>query len=538
MKRINIHIALLVISIIMISSCKKDYLNRPPLTGITTDNFYKSGSDLRLATATLYAQPWASWNNFPLLGIGDIMSGNMLQPYNADLVQFTSFSITPQNSYLAQSWQSFYDVVAHCNINIKAINTKMPDSVAVKSKTGALGEIRFIRATSYFYLAQLWGAVPIIEDNDKLIANPLVPRHKLADVYRFIINDLRYAVANLPKTDQPGRVTTWSAQGLLAKVYLTRAGLGQNGSRNQVDLDSAAYYAGNVCNTSGLMLLPNYYNVFRTQYNDNPESLFAFQWAPGVGYGQGNSIQTQFAPSSSLITGGGGWGGAIGPTIDLANLYTPQDSVRRKATFMLTGDKYPELNAAGGGYTATGVNVKKHVVGTAADNNSPTMDLWSSIEHNAVLRLADVYLIYAEALLGNNATTSNGQALQYFNAVRTRAGVDKVTVLTPDVIRNERRIELAFEGHYWFDLVRLSYYDPQKAISILRIQTTLTNDADPNNRYIPRSQFSYDPATGVKTPSANSLIITPPSINTFTLPIPANDQTADPKLLEAPVSYY
>ncbi|WP_426585856.1 RagB/SusD family nutrient uptake outer membrane protein [Mucilaginibacter sp. R-33] len=538
MKRIKINIILLVIGIIIISSCKKDYLNRPPLTGITTDNFYKSGSDLRLATATLYAQPWATWNNFPLLGMGDIMSGNMLQPYNADLVQLTTFSITPQNGTLTSAWQSFYNVVAHCNINLKAINTKMPDSVAVKSKTGALGEIRFIRATSYFYLAQLWGPVPIVEDNDKLIANPLVPRHKLEDVYKFIINDLRYAVANLPRTDQPGRVTTWSAQGMLAKVYLTRAGLNQKGSRNQSDLDSAAYYAGNVCKTSGLSLLPSYYNLFRTQYNDNSESLFAYQWAPGVPYGQGNSIQAQFAPSGSLVTGGGGWGGAIGPTIDLANQYTAQDSVRRKATFMLTGDKYPELNAAGGGYTATGVNVKKHIVGTAADNNSPTMDLWSSIEHNTVLRLADVYLIYAEALLGNNATTTNADALLYFNQVRSRAGVDVVTQLTPDVIMKERRIELAFEGQYWFDLVRLSYYDPNKAISIISKQITLTNDPDPNNRYIPRSQFSYDPATGVKKAANNSLIITPPTINTFMLPIPANEQTADPKLLEAPVPYY
>jgi len=535
MKRIKINIALLIISIFIISSCKKDYLNRPPLTGITTDNFYKSGSDLRLATAALYAQPWASWNNFPLLGIGDIMSGNMLQPYNGDLVQLTTFSITPQNSNIAQAWQSFYNVVAHCNINIKAINTKMPDSVAVQSKTGALGEIRFIRATSYFYLVQLWGAVPIIEDNDKLIANPLVPRHKREDVYKFIINDLRYAVANLPKTDQTGRVTTWSAQGMLAKVYLTRAGLNQNITRNQSDLDSAAYYAGNVCNTSGLALLPSYYNLFRTQYNDNPESLFAFQWAPGVPYGQGNSIQAQFAPGGGLVPSGGGFGGAIGPTIDLANQYTPQDSVRRKATFMLTGDKYPELKAASGGYIATGVNVKKHVVGTAADNNSPTMDIWSSIEHNAVLRLADVYLIYAEALLGNNATTSNGQALQYFNAVRTRAGVDKVTVLTPDVIRKERRLELAFEGQYWLDLVRLSYYDPQEAISIITKQITPTQDAVP---YIPRSQFSYDPVTGIKSVSSNSLIITKPTKDTFTLPIPANEQTADPKLLEAPVAYY
>ena len=525
MKLIKINIfLLLIITTVVVGSCKKDFLNRPPLTGITADNFYKSTSDMRLATAAIYAQPWFNWNNFPLLGIGDIMSGNMLQPYNSDLVQFTTFSISSNNSYVTQAWQGFFDIVAHCNVNIKAITTKVPDSVSATSKNAALGELKFLRATAYFHIVQLWGAVPIIEDNDKLTANPLVPRNNVTDVYKFIINDLRFASTYLPKSDQPGRVTTWSAQGMLAKVYLTRAGLGQSGTRNQTDLDSAAYYAGNVCNTSGLALLPSYYNLFRTQYNDNPESLFAFQWAPGVGYGNGNDIEAQFAPSGALVTGGGGWGGSIGPTIDLANLYTPQDSIRRKATFMLTGEHYPELNAANGGYTATGVNVKKHIVGTAADNGAPTMDLWSSIEHNTVLRLADVYLVYAEALLGNNASTSNAQALQYFNAVRARAGVDPVASLTEATILKERRIELAFEGQYWFDLVRLSYYNPQGAIDAINNQT--------------REQFTYDPSTGVETPVVSTLIITPATIATFTLPIPANDQTADPKLLQAPVPYY
>jgi len=370
----------------------------------------------------------------------------------------------------------------------------------------------------------LWGAVPIIEDNDKLITNPLLPRNKLSDVYKFIINDLRFAATNLPTADAPGRVTTWSAQGLLAKVYLTRAGLGQNITRNQTDLDSAAYFAGKVCNSSGLALLSSYYNLFRTQYNDNTESLFAFQWAPGVGYGNGNDIEAQFAPDGSLVTGGGGWGGAIGPTVDLYNQYTTQDSIRRKATFILTGDKYPELNAANGGYTATGVNVKKHVVGTAADNNSPTMDLWSSVEHNTVLRLGDVYLIYAEALLGNNASTTNAEALKFFNAIRSRAGVSTVASLTPAIIRKERRIELAFEGQYWFDLVRWSYYDPQSAAAALNGQT--------------RQQFTYNKTTGVVTATANGLIITPATAGTFTLPIPAAEITANPKLLAAPVAYY
>lgn len=534
MKLIKINIFCLLI-IMVVSSCKKEFLDRPPLTGITTDNFYKSTSDMRLATAAIYAQPWFNWNNFPLLGIGDIMSGNMLQPYNNDLVQFTTFSITSNNAYVTQAWQGFFDIVAHCNVNIKSINTKVPDSVSVASKNAALGELKFLRGTAYLHIAMLWGAVPIIEDNDKLTTNPLVPRNNLADVYRFIINDLRFASTYLPKTDQPGRVTTWSAQGMLSKVYLTRAGLGQSGgTRKQSDLDSAAYFAGNVCNSSGLSLLPSYYNLFKTQYNDNPESLFAFQWAPGVGYGNGNDIEAQFAPSGSLVTGGGGWGGSIGPTIDLDNLYTPQDAIRRKATYMLTGDYYPELDAAHGGYTATGVTVKKHIVGTAADNNSPTMDLWSSIEHNTVLRLADVYLIYAEALLGNNASTTNANAIKYFNLVRTRAGVPNVTSITSAIVLKERRIELAFEGQYWFDLVRLSYYNPQGAIDAINSQIKL----QPGATSITRLQFTYDPSTGIRTPATYTLIITPATAATFTLPIPANDQSADPKLLQAPVPYY
>src|SRR5690242_6522518 len=104
MKLIKINMFLLLVLIIVTGSCKKDYLNRPPQTGITTDNFYKSTSDLRLATAAIYAQPWFNWNSFPMLGIGDIMSGNMLQPYNADLAQLASFSITSNNGQISGAW--------------------------------------------------------------------------------------------------------------------------------------------------------------------------------------------------------------------------------------------------------------------------------------------------------------------------------------------------------------------------------------------------------------------------------------------------
>lgn len=518
----NIFSSVLLFALVL-GSCKKSFLDRPPLAQITVDNFYKSNSDLRLATAALYGgSPWFDWQYFPILGIGDVLSGNILQPYNGDLVHLTTFSLTGDNAYIATTWRGMYKIIAQANTVIKAINTQSADSIPAVNKNAALAESMFIRATAYFYLAQLWGAVPIIADNTKLITQPLVPRNITTDVYKFIIGDLAFAVQHLPVSDATGRLTAWSAQGMLAKVYLTRAGLGQTLTRNQSDLDSAKYFAGNVCNNSGLTLFSSYYNLFRTQFNDNQEDLFSLQWSPGVGYGNGNALQAQFA-SSGVLVPGGGYGGAIGPTYDLYNIYTKEDSIRRKATFMLRGDYFPELNAAGGGFTETGdANIKKHIVGTPADNNSPTMDLWTSVEHNAVLRLGDVYLVYVEAIMGNTSTTTDPQALLYFNKIRTRAGVSTVTTIADTALAKERRIELAFEGQYWFDLVRLSYYNPQLAVNEL------------NNQQ--RVQFTYN--SGVAVPNVQGLIFTPATAATFIMPLPTTEITADPLLQKPPVAYY
>jgi hypothetical protein len=448
----------------------------------------------------------------------------MVVGYWGDAVQLITFSVTGLNGIMIANWKSMYKIIAHCNVTIKAINEKASASIPDNDKRAAIAEARFIRGFAYYNLAVHWGAVPVIEDNGKLISSPLVNRNIIADVYKFAAIDLTYAAENLPASDTKGRVTTWSAQGMLSKVYLTMAGLNQSGgTRNQALLDSAKKYAGNVCKNSGLSLLNNYADLFKTQFNDNPESLFALQWSPGTPWLEGNMLQI-YSPGGTEISANGqaGWF-SIQPTIDMFNLYTAQDSVRRKATFMLKNDRYPELNAAGGGFTYTGsAGLKKHIIGTNKDNNAPTMDLVSSTEHNSLLRLADVYLIYAEATLGNNPSTSDPDALLYFNRVRTRAGVDPVSSITGDMIIRERRIELAAESQYWTDLVRLSYYDPTKAINMLNSEQ--------------RVNFTYD--NGVATPGTPYGVITPATIGSFTFPIPSSEITANPKLSEAPVPYY
>ena len=524
MKSINKIIIVLLFAAAM-AGCKKSFLDRPSNSQISSNNFYKTTSDLRLATANLYGGAhWSQWQNEALLPLGDILSGNAYFQWFGDFVQLYTRTITAQNTVVSNGWAGLYNVVAQCNTVINAIQLQAAASILPSDKNAAIAEAKFIRALVYYHLVMHWGAVPIIEDNSKLIKDPLLNRHIVADVYKFIASDLTYATQNLPLADEKGRVTTWSAQGMLGKVYLTMAGLGQSGgTRNQAYLDSAQKYAGNVCKNSGLSLLPSYYNLFMAQFNDNPESLFALQWAPGVGWGNGNRLLT-YSPSNDINPQKGGAWTPLSPTYDLYQLYTGKDSVRRKASFMLNGDHYSELNAAGGGYTAGSVVMKKHIIGNEKDNNSPTMDYTSSIEHNSILRLADVYLVYAEAILGNNASTANADALLYFNKVRTRAGVEPAPMLTMDSIYRERRVEFVFEGQYWLDLVRLSYYNPTKAVNILNGQSRVT--------------FSYNAATGVATPATGGTAPLPATPGSFTLPIPAAELTAAPKLVEPPVPYY
>jgi hypothetical protein len=478
-----------------------------------------------LATAALYGGIlWGDWNYNCYIPVGEVLSGNMSIGYWGDAVQFNTFSVTSLNGIMSSDWRAMFDIVANCNLTIIAIKEKAPSSIPEKDKNAAIAEAKFLRAFAYYNLALKWGAVPIIEDNMKLISAPLINRNLTSDVYQFAVNDLTFAAKNLPTTDSQGRLTKWSAQGMLSKVYLTWAGLDHSdGMRNQAYLDSAKLYAGNVCKKSGLALMTNYADLFKTKNNDNPESLFALQWVPGGTWETGNMLQLYSAGGSAIgPKGQSGWF-ANAPTYDMYLQYSAKDSLRRKATFMYKGDYYPELNAAGGGFKFTGdAGLKKHIVGTEVDNNAPTMERTSSNEHNSLLRLADVYLIYAEAILGNNATTNNSDALLYFNNVRLRAGIDPVSVLNIDTIIHERRVELAAESHFWNDLIRLSYYNPSKAVNYLNKEQ--------------RINFSFN-SDGTVKPGDPWGTVTPANIGTFTFPIPSSEITANPKLSEPPVPY-
>jgi len=526
--------SILIAIVAITQSCKKDFLNRPPIDTVTSGNFYTTDEEVMAGTAPLYNIVWFDYNDKAFLAFGEARGGNLNSNDRTAYIQFAPSATDV--STLLPGYKAFYKIIAQSNLTMQGI--KGATGTASESvKNMAIAECRTMRAMGYYFLVSNWGAVPIIYDNIGQLDKANV-RNTVDDVWKFIIMDLRYAVNNLPATPyQQGRLTKYSAEGLLAKMYLTRAGLNASaGTRNQSDLDSAKYFAADVCTSSPYHLLPNYADLFKSannnSSNNNAESLFALQWMPSsVPWGINNSFQAYMAADPKITQTGDGWGAAQGGSSDLVKYYIdhPADSIRRKATLMFNGDFYPDLDQKDGGFHVTNnyiANIKKYVVGSPADNGGKGAFMAAYI-NTYMLRLAEVYLIYAEAIMGNSPSTSDATALKYFNAVRTRAGLSEKTSITFMDIFQEKRIETAMEGGAWYDILRWYYFDPTGAKAYLDAQDkgnyTLTYNAGTTN---PRT-WAYVP-TPVYFPVIDQAIY---------LPFPESEMIADPELAKPPVPF-
>jgi hypothetical protein len=461
-----------------------------------------------------------------------------------------SVSATDPSGALESAYQALWSVVA--NANIVAYNIKNAGAGAsTTGKNEGLAECYFQRAAAYYYLALIWGAVPIIYDNNAQIGDTSIRRNNL------MINDLTWAMNNLPSSPvQPARVTKWSAEGMLARAFLVRSGLtGSGGSRNQNDLDSARMYAADVCNNSGLSLDPSYYDLFTSKSFSGTtvpnESLFALLWVPTGQWFVQNHMQANLAYSSLITQTGDGWGGAFGGSASLMAYYfdpaNKADTMRRRATVFMPNDVYPDINQVGGGWrvdttlfnnaaiTAPGQQgngygndhayVKKYVIGSPADNGG----LGGSQNENMstyIYRLADVYLCYADAILGNNASTSDPEAIKYYNLVRSRAGAYTKTSISYADLLLERKVEFAFEGHAFYDWKTWYYFDPNDALQYFSSQNRGTYNITYNggNPFI-----TFFGSNGY--PGTLSYAITP---QTADLPYPESEDLVAPNLMGTP----
>lgn len=552
-----------VLLMAMISvGCKKDFFNRPPENAITVGTYYQTADQVRSSTNILYAAPWFGFNGKAFLAISDLQSGNAICYAGSDgsFDAFGAFAAGNATQTVQSAWNSLFTVVAQANAlinNLPAAASGVPANVV----NNALGEAHLMRAAAYFYLVRLFGNVPLITDPVPFVNSfNTVNTNPVDDVYKFIAIDLKFAEANCsPGVASTGHVSSASAAGLLAKVYLY-----------QQKYDSARIQAEKVINSGefglvGLDAAGTYAQMFEMAGNNCKESMIALQWTSNGGYGFGNQHQSVIAPNTDISTLGDGWG-QLGPSLDLQKAYEDAgDVIRRHGTIMTAGDFYPQLHKKDGGYyvcridtsfngksykainaQGTGAGMKKYIVGTPDDNNG--MCAFQATSNNTyLLRFADMYLIAAEAILGKaagvqpgtgislDAVCTDATAVGYLNKIRERAGLPPLASFTYRQLLNERRLEFAIEGDYWYDLQRIDGYQPDVhtgnnpkhgkhpvAIAIINAQD--------------RRTVNVDGSTGLITGYGNGRSFTLDD-SKFLLPYPATETTADPALLEPPVPY-
>lgn len=560
MKKINYikSLMLLAFAATFITGCKKSFLEKPPESEIVDVNFYKTNEQVMAATALLYSKVWFDYNDKAMYNLGDFRGGTAFSAWNDR--GNVLFNTTGDNGENGASWRAFFTVVAQSNLFIYNINTYGGSAVTDDVKRAAIAEARFMRALAYRFLVMNWGPVPIIENNLERLFDTTITRNTVPSVWRYITREMRAAAEDLPLTSpQEGRLTRWSAEGMLARFYLTRSGVeSQGGVRKQEFLDSAKYYANRVITMSGKSLATQYADLFTFPYDNNNESLFELQWVfagPNI-WGVSNSMPEYLAFSPDVAFGG--WGGDKGATWWLMSQYEginpqPDGTMRGRtldkrlhATFMLPGFYYPEITKVSdrqklvfpfNGTDQNFLSVKKYVIGSPLDLAGIASQ--QRYPHNTyMLRLAEMFLIYTEATIGNDASTSDATAIQYYNRIRTRAGLPEYEVggpngsgpLTLAKLFSERFKEFAMEGMSWYDLVSLHYWNPDGAYAILNAQDRGLFFTAPDEMPSPTEwTFTKTSWFSERTITANS--------GNFLLPIPNAELSQAPNLTKPPVDF-
>ena len=544
-----------------LNSCG-DFLDRPVEDNYNIDNFYASDAACVSGVNYLYNSPWYDFQR-GFIKMGEVMSGNMYMGNSP----YLNFSVNGTDQDLVNMSYSLWAEIGHSNTVYQALAGAKASQATIRQ---CQGECLIWKAMAYFYLVRSFGDVPIIHNTSDVLASgeyKTCSKVAKADVYEYIILTLEKAMELLPKQKLTnGHMDYYCAEGLLAKVYLTKAGV--TGSINKDDLQKAVQYAKDVIDNSGRKLMANYEDIFRGSNNISDESLIAWRWTVGAQWTSQNTLQSDLMPSG-FDENGDCWGGWGGPSVDLMEAFgvKPTDSptdridvdIRRKATIMMPGDVYPYFwrdHSLGNGQSGfeilhfyfdkdynpaateqfegpCGAQNVKHAYGNNNDHVAelgiaPARMAYAVATH--ILRLADVYLVLAEsqALLDGGQTT-NAKALEAFNAVRGRAisGYTPKTSISFDDVWKERRLEFAGEGDRWYDFVRRAYYEPSKCIEELTAQK---RNGWWNLSEVYKTYFNtgvWDASSSEYDSSTPAPLVTE---KTFTIPFPTEDVSVNPNL--------
>jgi hypothetical protein len=478
----------------------KTFLDQPVLGQYEAAQFFTSDTNAILAVNAAYVPlSFRDASSNALWVLGDVASDDAVKGSNpgdqADFENIDIFNITPINAAVEAQWRRYYDGVFKCNVVLDGLPADNA-SVSATVRQQATGQAQFLRAYYYFQLAALYGNVPLrlkVETPAEL-QSPAVPQ---AQIYAQVELDCQAAIAALPATwtgADVGRATKGAAMALLAKTYLYEQKWALAATTAQA-VEALGTYS----------LLPVFANNFRAATKNNAEAIFSVQHTAGLSPNQGNNLNQWFAPRPQ-----NGYG-----------FFYPTQSLVDNFERTSAGVVDPRLDYSVGrsgqsffgvpfdpSWSATGYVSKKHLQPLS---EIPTTTKGDGNLNYQAIRYADVLLMDAEA---SNEAGNSANALKALNQVRKRARESYLydttlpnagtvpTGLLPDVtvtdqsqlrdiIRRERRAELALEFQRFFDITRYGQAYAQQALA------DRPNFNYARNRFYPIPQSERDTNKGL-----------------------------------------
>lgn len=431
---------LVVASIALLSSCN-DFLTADLKGDYTSENYYTSPEAATMAVTGVYNSLYGS----KLWVFGDVASDDAVKGGNAgdqaDINGINDFTATSDNGILNTYWQSAYETIARAN---NAIAYIPPMSFDATLRDRLVGEAKFLRAYSYFNLVNIFGKVPLKLEPQVTSATINVGLSETSAIYAQIEKDLTDAIAVLPVSyaTEAGRVTQGAAYALLAKVDLYQKKY-SDCLTNIQSLENLHQYD----------LVKNYADLFKEGSEDSVEVIFAIRYINNTEVSLGNNLSVWLSPS---IEGGYYFDAPTQNYVDAFADKTTDGSDDPRLDASIGRDGKPWFNNttfSSSWSEATGYLVKKYDQDTKAGIAKDQ----STIPYIAI-RYADILLMKAEAINETGGTDAITDAAIEVNEVRGRAGLSHTTATTQatmrTVIQNERRKELGFEFHRFFDLMR------------------------------------------------------------------------------------
>lgn len=422
-----------------------DFLNPLPDTAIDSVTYFKTDAEIQTGIIGIY-DAIQGVNENTVTNDSRVNRGVILeylltehrsdntrsQTVEGSRADFHRYLVDANNIQSEDYYASMYQVIFRANNIMKFMDVANPENVAKYT-----GEAKFLRAYAYFNLVRLFGDVPLVTEvvlgSDK---EALFTRIDKEIIYNQIVEDLLEAINTLDNTYK-SRASQAAAQTLLAKVYMTKP---------NPDYNAAKLLCEDVIGTGTYQLQTNFHDVF---YNElNSEIIFAIQYAFGV--------ETESQSFSAEFTSTKRQGRQDGLNMVNQNLiddFTANGGTRTAVSFVTIASSGRSEVAK---FLPEGSNVTT-VPPTYGSNPQNAGNDW------IVLRYADVLLMHVEATIAGGTATSDPAALASFNKIKDRAfpatAPNNITNVTKNQLLLERRVELAFENHRFFDLVRFGVAD-------------------------------------------------------------------------------